>query len=105
MRTENICAPVNKYEVARKQRDAQNLRACAWGAPTRPVSRRVVEEAEAQRQEDHRPPGDFTQQLQAADSSLLHRREGQHHRGPDDEDEPGGNNRGWCGRKAANYTN
>lgn len=63
-------------------------------SPTRPVSRRVVEEAEAERQEDDRPPADFAQQLQAADSPLLHRCEGQHHRGPDDEDEPGGNN---CG--------
>lgn len=57
-------------------------------APTWPISRRVVQEAESERQENHRPPGDFPQQLQAADSSLLHGREGQRYRGPDDEDKP-----------------
>lgn len=41
-------------------------------APTRSVSWRVVQEAEAEHQQDDGSPGDFTQQLQAADPSLLH---------------------------------
>lgn len=41
-------------------------------APTRSVSWRVVQEAEAEHQQDDGSPGDFTQQLQAADASLLH---------------------------------
>lgn len=56
--------------------------------PTRPVSWRVVEEAEAEHQEDDGSPGDFAQQLQAADSSPLHGSESQHHGSPDDEDKP-----------------
>lgn len=68
-------------------------------APTRSVSWRVVQEAEAEHQQDDGSPGDFTQQLQAADSFLLHGSESQHHRGPDDEDEPGENS---SGRKYCN---
>lgn len=78
MRTENICLLVNKCEAALKQQHVQNLHELV-SAPTRPVSRRVVEEAEAKHQENDGPPGGFTQQLQVADSSLLHGREGQHY--------------------------
>lgn len=65
----------------------QSRAACV--EPTWPVSWRVVEEAEAEHQEDDGPPGDFTQQLQATDSSLLHGGKSQDHRCADDEHEPG----------------
>lgn len=57
-------------------------------APTWSVSGRVVEEAEAEHQEDDRSPGDFAQQLEATHSSPLHGCEGQDHRSPNDEHKP-----------------
>lgn len=48
-------------------------------APTLSVSGRVVEKAEAEHQEDDGSPGDFSQQLQAANSSPLHGIESQNH--------------------------
>lgn len=62
-------------------------------ALTRSISWGVVEETEAQHNEDHRPPDEFLQQLQAADSSPLHGAESQDHRSPHDEDNPGRGNR------------
>lgn len=85
MWTENICKTSATWLKNRKTRDTCVQLA---GAPTWAVSRRVVEEAEAKRQEDERPPGDFPQQLRAADSSLLHGCEGQDDWGPNDENEP-----------------
>lgn len=60
-------------------------------SPTWSISWRIVEEAEAEHQEDKRSPGDFAQQLQAAYSSPLHGSKGQHHWRPNNKDKPGTN--------------
>ena len=58
--------------------------------PTWPVFGRVVEEAEAQQQQDCRPPGEFAQELHATHAFPPHGPKGQHHRRADDEHKPGG---------------